>query len=36
LTLVWWQQKWALPIDEGVLAQLRDVRWTGVAYEWAD
>jgi hypothetical protein len=36
LTLVWWQQRWALPIDEGVLAQLRDVRWTDVAYEWAD
>ena len=36
LTLVWWQQRWALPVDEGVLAQLRDVRWTDVAYEWAD
>ena len=36
LTLMWWQQRWALPIDEGVLAQLRDVRWTDVAYEWAD
>jgi hypothetical protein len=36
LTLVWWQQRWALPIDEEVLAQLRDVRWTDVAYEWAD
>jgi len=36
LTLVWWQQRWALPIDEEVLAQLREVRWTDVAYEWAD
>lgn len=36
LTVVWWQEDWALPIDEQVLAQVRKVPWAGVAYEWSD
>lgn len=36
LTLVWWQEEWALPIAEGVLAELNEVNWADVAYEWSD
>jgi hypothetical protein len=31
LTVVWFQDTWALPIDGGVLEKIRSVNWTGSA-----
>ena len=36
LTLIWWQEEWALPIDGTVAENIRQVAWRDVAYEFAD
>jgi len=36
LVLVWWQDDWALPVDAGVLEDVRRHAWQDVAYGWFD
>jgi hypothetical protein len=33
LTLLWWQDDWALPIDTSVLAKVRQFAWRDFAYD---
>jgi hypothetical protein len=33
LTLLWWQDDWALPIDASVLAKVRQFAWREFAYD---
>jgi hypothetical protein len=34
LKIVWFQATWAMPIDSGVLEQIRRLDWENLAYNW--
>jgi hypothetical protein len=33
LTVLWWQDEWALPIDASVLAEIQKFAWRDFAYD---